>query len=91
MFKKDDGVAGATSEVDGVFRLLFLFCLVSEALSCNLLDDVFRGGGGGIEEEGNGSGETDSDDWSLCDPFVLRFRLVIEFRFRLMEGRARGE
>jgi hypothetical protein len=62
-------VAGATSRFELAFRfcrLLFLFCFpFVEVLSYNLLEDVFRGGGGGIEDEGNGSGETESEECSL--------------------------
>lgn len=76
--------------------MLFRFCLWPSllrlsSLEDNFVDEGFRGGGGGIEEEGNGSGETESEECSLCDPFALRFRLVIELRFRLIEARARGE
>jgi len=33
-----------------------------------------------MDEDGNGSGDTESDEFSLADPFV-RFKLAIEFRF----------
>jgi hypothetical protein len=94
MFKKDDGVAGETSWFDGGCRLcrwLPLCGLPFEApLSYSLLLDELRGGGGGIDEEGKGSGETESEECSLGDPFV-RFKLVIEFRFRESVARATGE
>ena len=34
-----------------------------------------------MDEDGNGSGETESDEFSLADPFV-RFKLAMEFRLR---------
>ena len=56
-----------------------------------MLEDVFRGGGGGMEDEGSGSGETESEDCSLGEPFALRLRFVIEFRFRLITALEAGE
>jgi hypothetical protein len=66
MFKKDAGVAGATSGFDVSPRFVRLdFCGLpfEDPLSLNLLEELFRGGGGGIDEDGKwGSGDTDSED-----------------------------
>lgn len=43
-----------------------------------------------MDEEGKGSGETESEEFSLGDPFV-RFKLAIEFRFRFIVARTAGE
>jgi hypothetical protein len=84
-------VAGATSPVPVAAR--FCLCLLLGCdFSDNLVDEVFRGGGGGIEDvdEGKGSGDTESEEFSLCEPLAFKFRCVIEFRFRF-KARATGE
>ena len=95
IFKNEEGVAGETSLPAGAFRLCRWLDLAPRpfaGLSNNLVPDGFRGGGGGIEDDGNGSGDTESaDDGSLCEPFAFRFKLVIEFRFRLWGGLLIGE
>ena len=95
MFRKDAGVAGATSGFDVSLRFCRLdLCSLPfvDPDSLNLLEELFRGGGGGIDEDGKwGSGETESED-SLWEPFVtLRLRLEIEFRFRVWDCRFMGE
>ena len=59
-------------------------------MSDNLVEELFRGGGGGIEDESKGSGETESEEGSLGE-LLLRFNCVIEFRFRFIDARATGE
>ena len=88
-FRKDDGVAGATSPTPAALRFCLCLLLVFD-FSDNFVDEVFRGGGGGIEDEGKGSGDTESEECSLRDPFAFRFKWVIELRFRFM-ARATGE
>lgn len=59
-------MAGETSELPGAFRFErwpFFACLpLAVPLSYNLEEDEFRGGGGGIDDEGKGSGDTESDE-----------------------------
>ena len=87
--RKEDGVAGARSPPPVAARFCLCLVLVPD-FSDNLVDEVFRGGGGGIEDEGKGSGDTESEDCSLGEPFAFKFKCVIEFRFRFT-ARATGE
>ena len=59
-------MAGATSGFAASPRFCRLDLLglpFVDPLSLNLLEELFRGGGGGIDEDGKwGSGDTDSED-----------------------------
>jgi hypothetical protein len=63
MFRKVAGVAAASSFP--VIESLRFGCglrLDRRAASANLVEEEFRGGGGGIDDEGRGSGDTESEE-----------------------------